>query len=115
MSVNELQNEVLSKCGSVCTCADGRKLKLARIRIRQLELQLALKDKMEQCRIEYEEDAERLSEQADGVISDHPAGKSLPSSLPQSSTNPVKPYCCAMEQGCNKRLDLQWYVKSLPE
>ncbi|KAF7234216.1 hypothetical protein EG68_12318 [Paragonimus skrjabini miyazakii] len=115
MSVNELQDEVLSKCGSVSTSADGRELKLARIRIQQLELQLALKDKMEQCLIEYEEDVKRLNEQADSVISDHPARKPLVRSLPQSSTSPVKPHCCAMEQGCNERLDVQSYVNSLPD
>ncbi|KAF7234907.1 hypothetical protein EG68_11013 [Paragonimus skrjabini miyazakii] len=107
MSVNELQDEVSSKSGSVSTSADGRELKLARIRIQQLELQLALKDKMEQCRIEYEEDVKMLNEQADSVISDHPARKPLLTSLPQSSTSPAKPHCCAMEQGCNKRLDVQ--------
>ncbi|KAF7234090.1 hypothetical protein EG68_12523 [Paragonimus skrjabini miyazakii] len=88
MSVNELQDEVSSKCGSVSTSADGRELKLARIRIQQLELQLTLKDKVEQCRIEYEED---------------------------SPTSPVKSHCCATEQGCNKRLDVESYVNSLPD
>ncbi|KAF7262544.1 hypothetical protein EG68_00237 [Paragonimus skrjabini miyazakii] len=101
MSVNELQDDVLSNCGSVSTSAGGRELKLARIRIQQLELQLALKDKMEQCRIEYEDDVKMLNEHADSVISDHPARKPLLSSLPQSSTSPAKPHCCAMEQGCN--------------
>ncbi|KAF5396592.1 hypothetical protein PHET_10550 [Paragonimus heterotremus] len=107
MSVNELHEEVSSKCGSVNTSADGRELKLARIRIQQLELQLASKDKMEQCRIEYEEDVKRLNEQAVSVISDHTAGKPLCGSLPQSPTSPVKPHYRAMEQGCNELLDGQ--------
>ncbi|KAF7233834.1 hypothetical protein EG68_12637 [Paragonimus skrjabini miyazakii] len=115
MSVNELQDEVSSNCGSVSTSADGRELKLARIRIQQLDLQLALKDKMEQCRNEYEEDVKRLNEQADSIISDHPARKPILSSLPQSSTSPVKTHCCAREQGCNTRLDVQSYVNSLPD
>ncbi|KAF7260300.1 hypothetical protein EG68_02285 [Paragonimus skrjabini miyazakii] len=70
---------------------------------------------MEQCRIEYEEDAKRLNEQAVSVISDHPARKPPLNSLPQSTTSPVKPHCCAIEQGCNKRLDVQSYVNSLPD
>ncbi|KAF7255150.1 hypothetical protein EG68_07630 [Paragonimus skrjabini miyazakii] len=70
---------------------------------------------MEQCRIECEEDVKRLNDQADCVISDLPARKPLLSSLPQSSTSPVKPHCCAMEQGCNKRLDVQSYVNSPPD
>ncbi|KAF7235227.1 hypothetical protein EG68_11255 [Paragonimus skrjabini miyazakii] len=115
MYVNELQDEVSSKCGSVSTSADGRELKLARIRIQQLELQLALKDNMEQYRSEYKEDVKRLNEQANSVLSDQPTRKPLLSSLPQSPTSPVKPRCCAMEQGCNKRLDVQSYVNSLPD
>ncbi|KAF7258358.1 hypothetical protein EG68_03783 [Paragonimus skrjabini miyazakii] len=37
------------------------------------------------------------------------------SSLPQLSTSPVKPHYCALEQGRNKRLDVQSYVDSLPD
>ncbi|KAF7240843.1 hypothetical protein EG68_11280 [Paragonimus skrjabini miyazakii] len=70
---------------------------------------------MKQCRIEYEEDVKRLNEQADSVISDHPARKPLLSSLPQSSTSPAKPHCCAMEQCCNRRLDVQSYVNALSD
>ncbi|KAF7257296.1 hypothetical protein EG68_05666 [Paragonimus skrjabini miyazakii] len=115
MSVNELRDEVSSKCGSLGTSADRRELKLARIRIQQLELQLTSKDKMEQCRIEYEKGVKKLNEQAENVLSDHSVGKPLLSSLPQSSSSPVKPHCCAMGQGCNKRLDVQSYVNSLPD
>ncbi|KAF7261406.1 hypothetical protein EG68_01105 [Paragonimus skrjabini miyazakii] len=42
-------------------------------------------------------------------------GKPLLSPPPQSSTSPVKPHCCALEQGCNKRLDVQSYVNSPPD
>ncbi|KAF7258791.1 hypothetical protein EG68_03848 [Paragonimus skrjabini miyazakii] len=113
MLADELQDEVSSKCGSVSTSADGREIKVAQILIQQLELQLALNDKLEQCRIEYEEDVKMLNEQADSVISDHPARTPLLSSLPQSSTSSVRPHCCAMERGCNNRLEVQSYVNSL--
>ncbi|KAF7254964.1 hypothetical protein EG68_08436 [Paragonimus skrjabini miyazakii] len=70
---------------------------------------------MEQCRTDYEEDVKRLNEQADSLKSDHPARKPLLISLPRSSPSSVKPHSCAIEKGCNKRLDVQSYVNSLPD
>ncbi|KAF7251360.1 hypothetical protein EG68_07996 [Paragonimus skrjabini miyazakii] len=113
MSVSVLRIEISSKCCSVSISADGLELKLSRIRIQQLELQLVLK--MEQYRIEYVKDVQRLNEQADSAASDYPAGRPLLSSPPRSSTGPVRPYCCAMEQSCNRRLDVKSCASFLPD
>ncbi|KAF8572244.1 hypothetical protein P879_00820 [Paragonimus westermani] len=93
MSLRELQDEVLSKRGFVNTSADGPELKLTRIRVQRLELQLALKDKMEEWKTVNQEDLKRLNEQIEIVILDHSVGKQLLNSPSQSSTSLARPHC----------------------